>query len=110
MCKDVANTNWLVPWHPVADGRQDDSTAKELYDEVCDKHILFGIKARPVGHRQDCDDVLFELLDGSGRFAVVHLTYASHSEPDPRWPETVIYRSSREFLRAMNKDAADWNT
>ncbi len=108
MRPDITNINWLVPWHPEADGRPDDRTANELYSELCPQHVLFGVKARPVGHRQDCDDVLFELLDGSGRFAVVHLTYAQHPEPDPRWPCTTIYQDLAEFMKTMEEDAADW--
>jgi hypothetical protein len=91
-------------------GRPDDPFAKELHDEVSESHVLFGIKTRSVARRQDCDDVLFELLDGSGRFAVVHLTYARHPELGPRWPETVVYGDWTEFLTVMNADAAEWNT
>jgi len=110
MCPDTTNTTWLVPWHPIADGRPDDLTAKELYSELCQHHVLFGLQARPIAHRQDCDDFLFELLDGTGRFAVVHLTFAQHPETDPRWPETVIYKDWAEFVQTMKEDAADWNT
>jgi hypothetical protein len=107
MCPDAT---WLVPWHPINDGRPDDPTAKELYSELCRRHVLYGLKARPIGHRQDCDDFLFELLDGSGRYAVVHLTYAQHPEPDPTWPETTIYKTWADFLQTMEADAEDWNT
>ena len=62
MCKNEASATWLVPWRPIEDGRPDDGTAKELYAELCESHILSGIQARPIGHRQDCDDVVFELL------------------------------------------------
>ena len=110
MYKNAASTTWLVPWRPIEDGRPDDPTAKELYAEVCERHTLFGIQVRPVACRQDCDDVLFELLDGSGRFAVVHLTYAQHPETDPRWPGTSICRDWDEFLNTMKADAEDWNT
>jgi len=110
MCPDAANMTWLVPWRPIAEGRADDSTAKELYSELCQRHVLFGLKARPVAHRQGCDDFLFELLDESGRFALVHLTYAQHPETDPQWPETVIYKDWSQFVQAMKADAADWNT
>ena len=109
MCPDITNTAWLVPWHPIVGGSSDDSTAKELYSEVCGSHVLSGIKARPIAHRQDCDDFLFELLDSSGRFAIVHLTYAQHPEPDPRWPKTVIYKDWGEFIQIMKADAVDWN-
>jgi hypothetical protein len=32
-----------------------------------------------------CDSVIFKVDDGT--FALVHLTWAQHPEPDP-WPET----------------------
>jgi len=78
--------------------------------ELCQQHVLVGLKVRPIAYRQDCDDFLFELLDGSGRFAVVHLTYAQHPETDPRWPATAIYKDWTEFVQTMKEDAADWNT
>ena len=110
MGKRTTDTEWLIPWHPIEDGRPDDPTAKELYAELCEGHILFGVQARPVARRQGCDDVLFELLDGSGRFAVVHLTYAQHPETDSRWPETSVHRDWNEFLAVMKADAENWNT
>lgn len=111
MWPGVNAVDWLVPWHPVKDGAADDGVARELYSELSLRHVLYGIPAREVGHRQDCDDVLFELLDGSGRFAVVHLTYAQHPEPDPFWPETMIYADWAQFERdRMRPDAAEWGT
>lgn len=101
--------DWLVPWHPIRDGSPDHGLVRELSREVSSRHVLYGVRARPVAHRQDCDDILFELLDGSGRLAVVHLTWAQHPEPDPRWPDTVIYADWRQFeLERMGPDAAEW--
>jgi hypothetical protein len=80
----------------------------ELYRELCQRHELYGIKVRPIARRQDCDDYLFELLDGSGRFAVVHLTFGQHPEPDPLWPSTEIYQNWTQFERErMQRDAAE---
>lgn len=102
---------WLVPWRPIKDGSADDGLSCELYSELSPRHVLYGIKARPVANRQDCDDTLFELLDGSGRFAVVHMTFAQHPEPDPRWPETEIYSDWGQFeWERMQPDAANWAT
>ena len=79
--------------------------ARELYSEVGERHVLYGIKARPVGHRQDCDDALFELLDGSGRFAVVHLGQSKGSgiffiaikkTPGPFIVRTAVARRSED--------------
>jgi hypothetical protein len=87
--------DWLVPWHPIKDATPDDNMVQELRREICDRHVLHGMPVRPVGHRLDCDDVLFELLDGSGRLAVVHLTFSKHREMDPTWPETTILTMAR---------------
>jgi hypothetical protein len=35
--------------------------------------------------------VLFLLKDGSGRAAVVHLTWRGSTEKDPKWPWTTIF-------------------
>jgi hypothetical protein len=103
-----SNSAWLAPWQPIRDSRPEDPTALELHDELRNGHFLFGIRTRPVAQRQDCPDVLFELLDGSGRFAVVHLAHGQHPETDPRWPETVVYDDWPEFLSAMKVDAVEW--
>ncbi len=101
--------NWLIPWRPIVGATPEDGASRQLYCELGRRHILYGIKVRPVGHRQDCDDVLFELLDGSGRFAVVHLTYAQHPESDPRWPRSDIYADWSTFERdRMRPDAEEW--
>lgn len=111
MCPGLDTVGWLPPWHPIKDGPPDDRLAQELYSELSSRHELHGVRVRPIARRQDCDDVLFELLDGSGRFAVVHLTYAQHPEPDPRWPQTEIYGGWGHFERErMQPDVAEWAT
>ena len=45
--------------------------------------------------------------DGSGRFAVVHLSF--QSERNPRWPECHIYANFNELIEnCMKQDHADW--
>ena len=110
MSPEATNVTWLAPWHPIVGGQPDDSTAKELYSELCDRHMLYGLMARPIAHRQDCDTFLFELLDETGRYAVVHLTYAQHPEINSNWPETSIVNSWTDFLKLMQEDALEWNT
>jgi hypothetical protein len=96
--------NWLGPWHPLNDALPYNGLVEELRRELLREHVLFNVHVRPVATRRDCDDVLFELLDGSGRLAVVHLTYAQHPEPDPRWPETRLFLNCEEFQRdGMNE-------
>lgn len=90
---------WLVPWHPAPNATSSDATSQELRRELCSKHILFDIPVVQLGYRQDCDDALFQLLDGSGRVALVHLTFAQHPETDPTWPETRMFDSLEQFVR-----------
>jgi hypothetical protein len=90
---------WLEPWYSIADQRdQADGMARELQRELALGHPLFGVPVEAVGRRCDCDDVVFRLLDGSGRFAVVHLTWI-HSPPDrPPYPWTTIFESCDKWI------------
>lgn len=90
--------NWLEPWWSTESQDKEFHAAfrLELESEVCREHVLSGISARLIA-RGNGDDALFELLDGSGRYAVVHLTWARHPEPLP-WPVTEIYRSLDSFV------------
>jgi hypothetical protein len=103
--------DWLIPWHPIIGGTSDDGIVQELRSELSHDHVLFGIPVCPIGHRQDCDDCLFQLLDGTNRVAVVHLTYAQHPEPNPIWPETRIFESMQQFVRnEMAPEHESWGT
>lgn len=89
---------WLSPWWSTA-SKDDEFHAvfkHELESEVGSNHPLNGIDTRLIA-RGNGDDALFELLDGSGRFAVVHLTWARHPERLP-WPVTEIYDSFESFV------------
>lgn len=68
---------WLDPWWHVAAERPDLATAYEweLRAEVGVGHPLFGVAVAALGKRDGSDDVLFRVLDGSERLAVVHLTW-----------------------------------
>lgn len=102
---------WLVPWHPIVCGAPSDAVAQELRNELCANHVLFGIPVRQIGYRQDCDDALFELLDGTRRVAVVHLTFTQHPEPNPIWPETRIFDDFEHFAREeMASEHENWAT
>ncbi len=95
----IMEIDWLFPWHPGSKATPADGLAKELYSELCPDHVLYGIPVVQIGFRQDCDDALFRLLDGTDRLAVVHLTFSRHPEPDPKWPETRIYDDAAQFVR-----------
>lgn len=95
---------WLVPWHPYP---HDGAAAHELARELPPHHVLAGIPVKAIGFRQDCDDVAFELLDGTARIAVVHLTWTR--ERDPHWPHADLYADAGEFVaRRLLPDHAEF--
>ena len=95
---DNSTIDWLEPWWSTEkqDGKFHSQFKRELESEVCTDHPLYGIETRLIA-RGNGDDALFELLDGSGRYAVVHLTWARHPEPLP-WPTAELYNSLPSFV------------
>jgi hypothetical protein len=70
---------------------------------------MFGVPGRLIGRGQG-DDALFELLDGSGRVAVVHLTWAHCTQHLP-WPITTIYANMGEWVeRCMLPEHEEWKS
>lgn len=95
---------WLVPWM-AASGPSD--FVDELHREAPIGHRLWWAPVRCLGFRKDCDDVLFSLEDGSGRVAIVHLTY--RAETDAAYPSKEISASLEEFIeKQMRPDHEDW--
>jgi hypothetical protein len=90
--------DWLEPWWNVTAEESDLAEAyeRELRAELGAGHPLFGVRVAAIGKHDGSDDVLFELLDGSGRVAVVHLTWAQHPEPVP-WPATEFFPDMEAF-------------
>jgi len=88
---------WPEPWESFEDSETGNALARELKKELSDQHILFGISVKPIAKRKDCDDVLFELLDGSHRLANVHLTWSHQPEPYANCPQTTIFRDWEYF-------------
>lgn len=91
---------WLDPWCDVADlGPEFAATFERvLAREVAPGHPLYGVPVAAVGKRYGTDDVLFRLLDGSGRVAVVHLTWTRSPPERPPWPATGVYADEAEFV------------
>jgi hypothetical protein len=90
---------WLVPWHSVADNSaQVARIQQELARELSAGHPLFGLPVHALARRQDCDDVLFAVDDGSGRVAVVHLTCTRSPPEKPPWPITLVYKSFETWM------------
>lgn len=69
---------------------------KQLAIEVPAGHVLYGLPAKLLA-RGNGDDSLFELVDGSGRAADVHLTWSKSAERLP-WPGTTVYGSFEEWV------------
>jgi hypothetical protein len=65
----------------------------ELPKELSASHSLRGISCRPLAQRLDCDDVLFATPGAVQPFAVVHLTWSGHTDPNEGWPWTTFYDS-----------------
>ena len=103
---------WLEPWYSVADEPAESAGMKrELEQELAPGHPLFGVPVETMG--RCCDDVVFRLLDGSGRIAVVHLTW-NHNAPDPSSdPATAIFESEdrwiAECMRPDHKEYTDFD-
>jgi hypothetical protein len=102
---------WRVPWYSIADNPdQVAGMERELQRELSAGHPLFGLQVCAVGRRQDCDDVLFAIEDGTDRVAVVHLTW-THTPPEsPPWPGTILYDSFDAWLaEGMLHDYEDFH-
>jgi hypothetical protein len=106
---------WLEPWHSVAEKPAESaSMERELEHELAPGHPLFGVLVETFGRRYDRDDVVYRLLDGSGRIAVVHLTW-TRSPPDrPPWPSTTFYDTQdlwiAECMRPVHQEFAEPGT
>lgn len=98
MGQDDPLIEFLDPWWSTAgkDARFHDTFHDQLRREVPPGHVMYGVPARMIARHDASDDTLFELLDGSGRVAVVHLTWAKRRERLP-WPGTDVYPSLRAF-------------
>lgn len=93
----------LSPWY--AD--RNDALAIELKREVPAGHVLRDVCVNAVARRQDKDDVLFALQDGTGRVAVVHLTW--QVETDPAWPTVSMFQTIASWLETMERDHAEFD-
>jgi hypothetical protein len=91
--------NFLEPWYALSE-EECQELSTELTRELPTGHVLKGISVRCLARRQDRDDVLVELADGSGRLACVHLTW--QVEQEPLWPNAVIYENTAKWLTVMH--------
>ena len=108
--RNLKQVKWLEPWCPFEESQEiKASISEELRRELGKDHVMSGVSCSPVARRRDCDDTLFELLDGTGRFAVVHLTFSGRIEENSRFPETEVYRDWNQFEeKRMKLDHRGW--
>ncbi|QEH35600.1 hypothetical protein OJF2_41530 [Aquisphaera giovannonii] len=92
-------------WQPIAEGAAANLTA-ELARELSPGHPLSAIPVAAVALGPDPDDVLFRLLDGSGRLAVVHLTWRQGIESLP-WPFTTLYDDEAAWLSHAHAEGCE---
>ena len=98
---------WLEPWDSLC--TEPSSFEKELYNEVGEKHILYGKKVMAIGRRYDCDDFLFRIYDADFNFAVVHLTYSGRKEESFKYPRTKVYKDLNDWInRCMIPDNSEY--
>ncbi|UXI66847.1 hypothetical protein [Tahibacter amnicola] len=91
---------WSLPWEPVEDGS---ALTEALRRELVPGHALFDVPVRALARRCDTDDVLYGFVDGSGRVAVVHLTWQPGMSA--RWPYTEVLPDLATFAeRVMRPD------
>ncbi len=98
---------WRDPWKRIMDGGEE--LVAELQREVCKKHPPYGVNVKAVGHRIDCDDVLFTTSETERPLAVVHLTYSK--EDDPTWPATSFFNGWGDWIEnCLLGDALEYAT
>lgn len=70
----------------------------ELKKELNKLHVLYGIQLKALARRLDRDDVLFLLLEGTERYAVVHLSWIGKEEKEPQYPLTRLYNNFNDLI------------
>jgi hypothetical protein len=94
---------WPYPFSAIEDPEQQAAFEAELKRELKPGHPLFGVLVGAVGWNCGQDDVLFELRDGSGRVAQVHLTWAGERETPP-WPGTLLFDNFADWVEGVKEE------
>ena len=99
---------WLEPWSGTEESEDSyrRTFAEQLARETSRGHVLHGIAVHRIG-RGNGDDALFELLDGTGRVAEVHLVWQGRQKPP--WPATAIFSNLEEWrIQRMIPEHQEW--
>lgn len=101
-----ADRQLLEPWQTAV---SPEFYEAELKKEVSFFHPLNWKNVRAIAHRTDCDDVLFEVLNGKSKYAVVHLTW--RKESSRKWPATHFYNDWQDvFVNCIVEDHKVWKS
>ena len=104
----MQEADWLDPWTSTA-GSDDNylrGFAEQLARDTSRGHELHGVPVKLIG-RGNGDDTLFELQDGTGRVAQVHLVWQGRQTPP--WPGTAIIESLEDWrIKRMIPDNREW--
>ncbi|XAH25411.1 hypothetical protein AAFF27_09515 [Xylophilus sp. GW821-FHT01B05] len=104
----MQETDWLEPWTSTA-GADDGylrTFAEQLARETSRGHELHQVPVKLIG-RGNGDDALFELQDGTGRVAQVHLVWQGRQKPP--WPGTAIFASLEDWrIKSMIPENREW--
>lgn len=95
-----------IPWHST--DSSDRGLKDELFQELNKKHVLFGKEVHPIARRQDCDEVLFEVINSDYKYAIVHLTWRMKEEPNPAFPGTQLIKDEAELKQVIETQIAEW--
>jgi hypothetical protein len=82
----------------IEDREERQSLEVELSREVTTGHPLFDLPLTAICRRNDDDDVLFRINDGSRRVAEVHLTWRGMDEKLP-WPMSRLFDSFEDWAK-----------
>jgi hypothetical protein len=94
--------------HPWQETDKPSFYENELKRELTFFHPLKWKKVKAIGVRTDRDDVLFELITGKSKYAVVHLTWAK--EKSTKFPSTKFYRDWPDvYQECILKDHKEWS-
>ncbi len=101
---DWVDRKFLKPW------QETDNPSfyeNELKKEMSFFHPLNWRKFRAIALRSDRDDVLFELLTGNRKYAIVHLTWSK--ENSRKFPSTKFYKDWQDlYQNCILNDHKEW--
>ena len=94
------------PWLVVSSNKS--HFEDELEREVSSEHPLYGKSVKAIAHRQDRDDVLFEVHDSDFSYATVHLTYKKEHTQD--FPLVSFFKDWNEvYINLIQADIKEWD-